>query len=63
MSGKPNLLTPGCDEEKCSVYLQGAKQGELKRPELPDGFQGRAFKGSIWSERCRGHEFLLMGWW
>ena len=25
---KANLLTPGCSEEKYSVYLQGTKQGK-----------------------------------
>ena len=25
----------------------------LSRPELPDGFQGGAFRGSIWGEGCR----------
>ena len=24
----------------------------LRRPRLPDGFQGRAFKGNIWGEGC-----------
>ena len=38
----------------------------LKRPELPDGFQGRAFKGHITGEDCRGPDqlvdILLIGW-
>ena len=39
------------------------RQFVLKRPELPDSFQGRVFKGNIWSEGCRVHDFLLIGWW
>ena len=35
----------------------------LKRPELPDGFQGRVFKGNIWGEGRRVCDFLLIGWW
>ena len=35
----------------------------LKRPELPDGFQGRVFMGKIWSEGSRVCDFLLIGWW
>lgn len=25
---KVKLLTPGCDKEKCSIYVHGAKKGE-----------------------------------
>ena len=39
----------------------GAAQSQ--RPELPDGFQERVFKGTIWGEGCRGHDFFLIGWW
>ena len=39
---KDNLLTLACSEGKYSVYLQAPR----KRPELPDGFQRRGFKGN-----------------
>lgn len=35
----------------------------LKRPELPEGFQGDIFIGNIWGEGCRVCDFLLIGWW
>ena len=35
----------------------------LKRPKLPDSFQGGVFKGNIWGEGCRVCDFLLIGWW
>ena len=38
------------------------RQFMLKRPKLADGFQGRAFKGNVCRESCRGHGFLLIGW-
>ena len=34
----------------------------LKRPQLPSGFQGRTFKGSIWGEGCSSQTlFWLVG--
>ena len=34
----------------------------LKRPQLPSGFQGRIFKGSIWGEGCSSRTlFWLVG--
>lgn len=52
MHSKASLLTLSCGEVKYSL-LSGTHVGPskvngqllLKRPELPDGFQGRAFKG------------------
>ena len=48
---KANLLTPGGDEGKYSLYLQDTKQGVWvahgQKPQLPDGFQGRIFKDSV----------------
>ena len=35
----------------------------LKRPKLPDGFQGRVFIGKIWGEVCRVYDLPLIGWW
>ena len=47
MCSTANLLTPGCDEVKYSIYCRASskKNGQLmfKRPELPNGFQGRVF--------------------
>ena len=48
---KANLLTSGCGEGKYSVYCREPSKENvqlmLQRPELPDGFQGRGFKGSV----------------
>ena len=39
----------------------------LKRPELPDGFQGKVFKDKLREGSCGVHaqlmEILLTGWW
>ena len=39
----------------------------LKRPELPDGFQGKVFKDKLREGSCGVHaqlmEILLPGWW
>ena len=44
---KANLLTTGCGEGKYSIYCRvSSKEKEqltLKRPKLPDEFQGRVF--------------------
>ena len=39
----------------------GEENGQLtlRRPSLPDDFQGRNTGG----EGCRGHELLLLDWW
>ena len=51
MNSKANLLTPACVEGQYSVYCRVPskenRQLMLKRPKLPDGFQGRGFKGSV----------------
>ena len=49
---KTNLLTLGCDGGKCSIYCRAPSKEsrqleELKRPELPDGFQGEVFKDRV----------------
>jgi len=48
---KTNLLTLGCDGGKCSIYCRApskeSRQLELKRPELPVGFQGEVFKDRV----------------
>ena len=47
----------------CRASAKENGQLMLKRPKLSDGFQGRIFKGDTWGKGCRGHTFLLMGWW
>ena len=46
-----NLLILGCGEEKNSIDCRGTskenRQLILKRPKLPDGFQGKGFQGSV----------------
>ena len=48
---KANLLTPGWGEGKYSIYCRvpskEKRQVMLKGLELPDGFHGRGFKGSV----------------
>ena len=67
---KANLLTLGCAEGKCSIYyrvpVKESRQLVLKRPEFPDGFQGKVFnqgEGGV----CGAHDQLvnifLIGWW
>ena len=36
--------------------------GSIPKTRTPDGFQRRVFKGTIWGEGCRGHDFFLIGW-
>ena len=51
MCSKANLLTPGCGEGMysicCRVPSKENEQLMLKRPELPDDFQARGFKGRV----------------
>ena len=51
MHGKANLLTLGCGEGKYSIYRRAPSKENgqlvLKRPKLPNGFQGRGFKYSV----------------
>ena len=35
----------------------------LKRPEVPNGFQGRVLKGIFWGNDFRVYDFLPIGWW
>ena len=62
---KASLLTPICGEGKysinCKVSSKENKQLMFKRPELPDGFQGRVFKGNIRAEGYRGSPCLTDG--
>ena len=48
---RANLVTPGCGEGKYSVYCKAPSKENgqlvLKRPECPEGFQGRVFKDSV----------------
>ena len=58
---KANVLTPGCGEGKYSIYCKVPSVGPskengqlmLRRPKLPNGFQGRVFKDSV-RERVMG---------
>ena len=51
---KASPLMPGCGDGKHSIYCRAPSkengQFMLKRSKLPDGFQGRGFKGS----QCEG---------
>ena len=51
MHGKVSLLTPGCGEGKYSVDCRAPSKENgqlmLRRPELPNPFQGRGFKSSV----------------
>ena len=64
---KANLLTPGCGEGKYSIYCRcQAGMGSLCSKDSnphPLGLSGKGFKGNIWGEGCREHDFLLIGWW
>ena len=55
-SSKGNLLTPGCGEGRRSVYCRApskeSRQLVLKRPELPEGFQGKVFKDRVKERGC-----------
>ena len=47
---KANLLTPGCGDEKCSIYCkaeQGVWVANAKKSKVSDGFQGRVFKDKL----------------
>lgn len=50
---KAKLLALGCGEGEYSVYcrLSSKEKGKLmlKRPELPNGFLERIFKGNLWT--------------
>ena len=58
-------VPPGKSES--TVFIAGPSKEYgwpiLKRPKLPDGFQGRVFKGNIWGKGCGVYDFLLIGWW
>ena len=63
---KANLLMLGCDKGNYSVNfrLPSKEYGQLmpERPKCPDGFQGRIFKGNIYSVGCSsGTSFWLIG--
>ena len=70
---KTNLLTLGCGEGKhnidCRAPSKENGQLMLKRPKLPDGFQGRGFKGrvreglqGVWSARAQFLDWLASRW-
>ena len=48
---KANLLTPGHGEGKCSIYGRSTSKESrylgLKRPQLPNGFEGKVFKDGV----------------
>ena len=56
---KANILILGCGEGKCNIYCRApsneSRQLVLKRPKLPEDFQGKVFKdggvyvgGRVW---------------
>ena len=67
LCSKVSLLTPASGEGEYSIYFRvpSEEYGQLmlKRTELTSSFQGRNFKGNIWGESCRVHDFLLISWW
>ena len=62
MGSKAKLLTLGCGEGRVSIYCRAPSKENgqlvLKRPELPNGFQGRGFKGSV----REGADQLMHSW-
>ena len=59
---KVNLLTPGRGEGRCRLIARPSREyGQLmlKRPELPDGFQGKVFKDSV---KERGVGCVISSW-
>lgn len=48
---KPTYGHPGCGEGKCSVYCgvlyKETGTAVLKKPELPDGFQGSLLRAQV----------------
>lgn len=68
---KTDLLVPDFSEGKDSTYCKAPskqhRQLTLKRPKLPDGFQGSVFKGKVKERACRVPDqltdVLLTGWW
>ena len=68
MHNKANLLTSDCGGGAyCRAQNKESRQLVLKRPELPDGFQGKVFKDKLREGSCGVHaqlmEILLTGWW
>ena len=65
-SSKANLLTPGCDGGKYSIYCrhQARRKGSScsEDPNSRMVFRER-FLGNICGEGCSVHDFLLIGWW
>ena len=57
--------------KESAAFIAGAKKESrelvLKRPELPEGFQGKVFKDRMWEGVCgvcdKLMEILLIGWW
>ena len=48
------------------VFTVGTKEGKWvaqTQKTWSDGPQGRSFKGHVWGEVCKGHDFLLIHWW
>ena len=66
MHSNANLLTLDCGEGTYGVYCKVSNKGSnknrqlmLKRPDVPSGFQGRAFKGKL---RERVTRYLIKSW-
>ena len=68
---KVNLLSLGYSEGKCSIYCryQARSPGQLvlKKPKLPEDFQGNVFKDMVRERDCgvcdQLVDILLIGWW
>ena len=68
---RANLLTQGRAEEMYNVYckVSNKENGQLmlKRPKLPNGFQGKVFKSNMKGEGCgmpnQLMDIFLIGWW
>ena len=71
MCCKANLVTLDCGEGKCSIYcwcqVRSPGQPVLKRPELPEGLQGKVFKEKVREKGYRVCDqllaILLIVWW
>ena len=65
---KADLLTPGCGEGKYRIYFRVSHKDNgkltLKRPKLPDDFQGRGFIDSVRevSSGCMISSYVILRW-
>ena len=65
---KSDLPTPGCGEGKYRIYFRVSHKDNgkltLKRPKLPDDFQGRGFIDSVRevSSGCMISSYVILRW-